>query len=153
MELILWRHAEAEDGSDDLARALTPRGRRQAARMAQWLKSHAPGPWQVLVSPASRTVETASALHLPFFVRDELKPGAQAREVLAVAGWPDGQGTVVVVGHQPTLGEATALALTGMALPWSLRKGAMVWLTARDQEHLIPVQLRASLSPDLLTES
>ena len=37
MNLILWRHAEAEDGADDLQRALTGKGRRQAARMAQWL--------------------------------------------------------------------------------------------------------------------
>ncbi|HCL86559.1 MAG TPA: histidine phosphatase family protein, partial [Comamonadaceae bacterium] len=40
MDLILWRHAEAieaRDGEDDLQRALTPRGEKQAARMAAWL--------------------------------------------------------------------------------------------------------------------
>ncbi|HEX7466215.1 MAG TPA: histidine phosphatase family protein, partial [Usitatibacter sp.] len=39
MELILWRHAEAEDagGGGDLARSLTKRGRKQAAKMAEWL--------------------------------------------------------------------------------------------------------------------
>ena len=34
MELILWRHAEAEDTNPDLARALTRKGRNQASRMA-----------------------------------------------------------------------------------------------------------------------
>ena len=37
MDLILWRHAEAEElaeAGDDLARALTSRGEKQAARMA-----------------------------------------------------------------------------------------------------------------------
>ena len=29
MELILWRHAEAEDGGDDMKRELTKRGKRQ----------------------------------------------------------------------------------------------------------------------------
>jgi len=35
MELILWRHAEAEDavGGDDMARALTKHGRKQAERV------------------------------------------------------------------------------------------------------------------------
>ena len=45
MDLILWRHAEAEvlrEGSDDLARSLTPKGERQAARMATWLDGHLP---------------------------------------------------------------------------------------------------------------
>src|SRR6218665_584378 len=40
MDLILWLHAEAQeagDGSDDLARALTAKGEKQAARMAAWL--------------------------------------------------------------------------------------------------------------------
>ncbi len=40
MDLILWRHAEAEnaeEGRDDLSRALTPKGERQALRMASWL--------------------------------------------------------------------------------------------------------------------
>ena len=40
MDLILWRHAEAFDlaeGGTDLERMLTPRGEKQAARMAAWL--------------------------------------------------------------------------------------------------------------------
>ena len=41
MDLIVWRHAEAheaEPGEDDMQRALTPRGRKQAERMAACLK-------------------------------------------------------------------------------------------------------------------
>ena len=34
MDLILWRHAEAEPGEPDLERALTPKGVKQARRMA-----------------------------------------------------------------------------------------------------------------------
>ena len=37
MDLILWRHAEAEEGDNDLARELTPKGEKQAARVAEWL--------------------------------------------------------------------------------------------------------------------
>ncbi len=150
MDLILWRHAEAEDGLDDLQRALTPRGRRQAARMAQWLKQNLPQPWAVLASPARRTQETADALHLPFITDDCLLPGASAQAVLTVADWPAREGSLVVVGHQPVLGQAAAQVLTGKPAAWSLRKGAIVWLTSRDREGGTPVQLRASLSPDLI---
>ena len=40
MDLILWRHAQAEDTLPDLERQLTPLGRKQAARMAASLSSH-----------------------------------------------------------------------------------------------------------------
>ena len=42
MDLILWRHAEAEDGvgKPDTERELTKRGRKQAERMAEWLRPH-----------------------------------------------------------------------------------------------------------------
>ena len=43
MELILWRHAEAEDGVPDGERALTKKGRKQARAVAAWLKPHSPG--------------------------------------------------------------------------------------------------------------
>ena len=58
MDLILWRHAEAEeaaDGGDDLERALTSRGEKQAARMAGWLDRQLPEGLRVLASPAKRT--------------------------------------------------------------------------------------------------
>ena len=50
MELILWRHAEAEDANaqGDFARALTKRGRKQAERIAGWLRPRLEGDWKVL---------------------------------------------------------------------------------------------------------
>ena len=54
--------------------------------------------------------------------------------------------TVVVVGHQPTLGQAAALALTGKASDWSLKKGALWWLESRGGE----VVVRAVVAPDAL---
>ena len=78
MELILWRHAEAEDGFPDEERALTPQGIAQADKMAAWLKAHMPQDIKILVSPAKRAQQTAGALHLPFTTVDELAPGASA---------------------------------------------------------------------------
>jgi phosphohistidine phosphatase len=69
MDLILWRHAEAREPrevQDDLDRALTPKGERQAQRMADWLNRQLPIGARVLVSPARRAQQTASALDRKF---------------------------------------------------------------------------------------
>ena len=65
MELILWRHAEAEEaleGQNDSERKLTSKGRVQAVRMAEWLLPRLPPETRMLVSPARRTRETAARL-------------------------------------------------------------------------------------------
>jgi len=138
MELILWRHAEAEDAvaGDDLGRALTKRGRKQADRVGEWLKSRISDEWLVLASPAKRAVQTAKGLGMDFEEREALVPGAAAGTVLAEAGWPEGERPVVIVGHQPTLGEAAALLL-GAAEGLSIRKGAAWWFVARGEEALL----------------
>ena len=68
MDLILWRHAEAEDGVPDGARALTKKGLKQAAAIAAWLKPRLPDATRILVSPATRAQQTAAALGIA--VRD-----------------------------------------------------------------------------------
>src|SRR5204862_4053657 len=99
VDLILWRHADAEDGNDDLARALTPKGLKQAARMAEWLEKRLPKSARVLVSPAKRAQQTAEPLARERKTSQDIAPGAKPAAVLAAAGWPAGNGTVVVVGH------------------------------------------------------
>lgn len=150
MELILWRHAEAEDGLPDAARELTRRGRRQAAQMAAWLRPRLPRKAIVLASPAARTRQTAEALDLPFETDRRLGVGASAADVLGAIGWPDGARAVVVVGHQPTLGRIAALLLAGDESEWPVKKGALWWLSTRHREGAQQVVLRASIAPDLL---
>ena len=68
MDLILWRHAEAEDGSltlPDAQRRLTERGEKQARKMALWLSEHLPKATRILVSPAQRTQQTVHPLQRP----------------------------------------------------------------------------------------
>ena len=113
MDLILWRHAEAEPGEPDLGRRLTAKGMQQAERMAKWLDRHLPATTRILSSPADRAQQTALALKRKFRVVPELAPGASAAAVLAAAGWPDAREPVLIVGHQPTLGEVAAFLLTG----------------------------------------
>ena len=108
MDLILWRHADAEDGMLDDARKLTAKGEKQAQKMGRWLKSHLQEGARILVSPAKRAQQTASAMGLEFETTREVGTGASVISVMATAGWPNAKGAVVVVGHQPTLGRIAA---------------------------------------------
>ena len=153
MELILWRHADAEDASASLSdseRSLTARGIEQAARMAQWLRPRLPEDTLVLASPARRAQQTAQALTPDFTTVKEIGAAAAPEEMLRACGWPGDRRAVVVVGHQPTLGEVAALLMTGVKRQWSLKKGALIWLTARERGVIPGVHLRAAISPDFL---
>lgn len=147
MNLILWRHADAEDRVPDEARALTGKGEKQAKRMAAWLKKRLPEDARVLASPAQRAQQTAGALAKRYETLKEIGTGAGPQSVLDAAGWPEAEGTVVVVGHQPTLGQAAALALTGKPAEWSLKKGALWWIESRGRGDVI---VRAVVAPDML---
>ena len=150
MDLILWRHAEAEPGEPDLGRRRTSKGIKQAERIAAWLESRLPDTTRILVSPATRTQQTALALGRKFKTVDELAPGASAESLLAAAGWPDAREPVLVVGHQPTLGEVAAMLLAGDQASWSIRKGAVWWLSNRTRDGDSGVLLKVAIGPDLV---
>jgi phosphohistidine phosphatase len=150
MDLILWRHADAVDGQPDLARELTPKGVKQAKAIAQWLSSRLPRQTRIIVSPAERAQQTAAALTDEFEIHRQLAPGAPPTAVLAAAGWPEHRGAVVIVGHQPSLGMAAALLIAGEPMPWSIKKGAIWWLSHRVRGEHPQVVLRAVMSPDLI---
>ena len=137
MDLILWRHAEAHEGvpgEDDMQRILTPRGRKQAERMAVWLDHQLPQGTRILSSPAARAEQTAIALGRKYKVRDALAPGATVQDLLETAGWPDAKYPVLLVGHQPSLGAVVAHLLGMGGEPCPIRKGAVWWLRGRQRE-------------------
>lgn len=152
MDLILWRHAEAEPGEPDLERALTPKGVKQARRMADWLTSQLPDSCRILVSPARRTLQTAEPLGRKYKINNDLAPGAEAEDVLRVANWPGGKESVLIVGHQPTLGQVAALLLTGEALDWDMRKASAWWFSQREPGDMYSVYLKAVMSHDLVVK-
>ena len=150
MELILWRHAEAEESLPDRARKLTQRGHKHAARMAEWLQQRLPAKFTVLSSPAERTRQTALALGVPFKTVDALAPGASATRILEAAEWPGRKGAVIVVGHQPDLGRLAAFLVPGTESDWTIKKGGLWWLTNRVRNDDAQVVVRAVVAPDLL---
>ncbi len=137
MDLIVWRHAEAHEAQpleDDMFRALTPRGRKQAERMAVWLESQLPQGTRILSSPAVRAEETVQALKRKYKVRDALSPGASVQDILETSGWPDAKYPVLLVGHQPALGAVVAHLLGMPAEACAIRKGSVWWLRHRHRE-------------------
>lgn len=150
MELVLWRHADAEEGVPDLDRSLTSKGRKQAIRVAGWLQQRLPSNFTLLSSPAQRARQTAEALRPEFRVLEQLAPGATPVDIADAAGWPRRRGVVVIVGHQPDLGRVAAGLLAGTAGDWSVKKGALWWLVYRLRERQAQVVVRAVIAPDLV---
>jgi phosphohistidine phosphatase len=153
MDLVLWRHAEAQEWlstCDDMARELTPRGEKQAARMAGWLDRQLPEGTRILVSPSRRTEQTAIALARKYKIRPELAPDCSVAQLLELVQWPSGKGTVLVIGHQPTLGQTIAELLGLNASECAVKKGAVWWLRNREREALSQTVVVTVQSPELL---
>lgn len=150
MDLILWRHAEAEDGVPDASRKLTQKGIKQAQKMAQWLKPRLPENTRIAVSPAKRTLQTASALTDRFETVSEVGVGATPRALLSAINWPNEDGTVLIVGHQPTLGQVASLLLSGNDNGISVKKGSIWWFSYKQKDALENISLRAMLAPEML---
>lgn len=152
MELILWRHAEAEMGEPDEGRSLTAKGQKQARKMGEWLDHSLPHSCKIFVSPAHRTVQTAEALGRKFKLMDELGPESNVEKILAATQWPDSREPVLVVGHQPTLGQLAALLIDGEVKNWTIRKGNVWWIVRRKRDDIEDSYLRAVMTPELLTK-
>ena len=153
MDLILFRHAEAfemREVEDDLDRALTPKGERQAQRMADWLTQRLAHSTRILVSPALRCQQTAKALGKKFKTLVELAPDGNGESLLKAARWPDASEPVLIVGHQPTLGFVASYLLSEQPQAWTIKKGAVWWIRGRNREDREQVILQAVQSPDCL---
>ena len=153
MDLILWRHAEAEvaaAGQDDLQRALTHKGERQARRMAAWLNQRLPATTRVLVSPALRCRQTAEALGREMRIVPTLAPDVPAAALIEAARWPRSSEPVLICSHQPTLGQLAAQLLAGVEQDWAVKKGAVWWLRWRQRDGEPEVTLHAVQGPDAL---
>ncbi len=150
MDMILWRHAEAENTTPDEGRVLTTRGRRQARAVAKWLREHVKGKVRVVASTALRAQQTAQALVNDFDISPDIAVGASPQDVLNLVGWPNGEGAIIVVGHQPTLGQVASLLLTGKEADGQIKKGAIWWFRTRGEGMEIETLLHAVISPELL---
>ena len=148
MDLILWRHAQAEAGEPDEGRELTQQGRKQAQRMGAWLDRTLPSGCKILSSPTSRTIQTVDALGRKYKIVPEIGPMASAADVINAVGWPESKTPVMVVGHQPWLGEVASLLLTGEEQYWTIKKSNAWWISHRQRGDGNEIFLKAVMSPE-----
>jgi phosphohistidine phosphatase len=137
MDIVLWRHAEAVDwqeGCDDLDRVLTARGYKQAIRMAEWLDRKLPEGTRVFSSPARRCEDTACRLDRKYKIHKDLLPESSADNILTSLQWPNAKGTVLIVGHQPMIGQIVAQSLGLKDSACAVRKGSVWWLRSRERD-------------------
>ena len=148
--LILWRHAEAEVQSksgEDVDRALTRKGRKDAAKMAKWLHQHLPANTEILCSPALRCLETVAALvALSGRENTEIAMKLKIAEFLGIDSTveiiakkisnDDSSKTILIIGHQPNLGLLIAKLLGMHDSACVVKKGAVWWLRQRNIPNL-----------------
>jgi len=149
MELIMWRHAEAEDGEPDAKRALTSKGKGHAARVGAWLDGALPEQCRVLVSPAVRCLQTADRLGRRYTIHDALNTESTPERMLEACGWPGHRFPALLIGHQPQLGQLAALILAGAAQPWKIRKAGIFWIKGSDTEGNLPF-IRLAAGPEMI---
>ena len=145
--IILWRHAEAvdlinigseinhsnnlnaeQDEQEDMARSLTSHGHQQAKKMAHWLAQHMPNDTNFQCSPALRAFQTADALKFKINVNQAFKPGISLQQALsAIVSLPN-EGNLLLLGHQPYLGQLAGYLLGISAFEIHIKKGAIWWL-------------------------
>jgi phosphohistidine phosphatase len=121
--LVLLRHSKAQtpDDGPDIERPLTKVGEADADAAGSWLADEGLRPDLVISSPATRTRQTWHGVAVALAQAD---PEGSAPEVHYEAGLydggrtevidllravPDGVGTVLVVGHNPTVSEVSLL--------------------------------------------
>ena len=129
---------------------MTSRGEKQAARMANWLDRQLPEGARIFVSPARRCEQTALALGRKYKIRNELAPDATVEQLLELVQWPTAKSPILVVGHQPMLGETIAHLLGLQESDCPVKKGALWWLRNRDRDGVDQTVVVTVQSPEVL---
>lgn len=114
--LVVMRHAKAEqDAPTDAERPLAPRGHDDAAAAGRWLAAQGVRPDAALVSAAVRTRETFEAVSAAagWSLAPQLEQALYAADTDAAIDLvrlvDDDVRTLLVVGHNPTMGSLALL--------------------------------------------
>jgi phosphohistidine phosphatase len=125
MDCIFVRHgiavAREEWEGKDVDRPLTEKGKRRVREVAVGLHRLDVRPTVIYASPARRAVETAQLLHdllakpSPMQLRDELLPEAPPAQLISLIHGLLPESCVICIGHEPQLGMAASILLSGRA--------------------------------------
>ena len=125
MDCVLLRHGIAVERDEwegkEADRPLTERGAKRVAQVAAGLNRLDVQPTHVLSSPLIRAIETAKIVHRSLRVRsavrivEELLPDAPPDRLLSILHDLPPESCVLCVGHEPQLGMAASVFLSGRA--------------------------------------
>lgn len=137
--LTFLRHATAEDRNlpiPDEARRLTPKGRKQVQRIADFCRRHVLLPTHLLCSPLVRAVETAQGLHddlphcPPAVIVPWLAHGVDIRETrqALTAIVAKGHENIWLVGHEPEFSTLMTQLLGSQSSFINVKKASLIRL-------------------------
>lgn len=164
MELYVLRHAIAVDRGApeirrDSERPLTPAGAKKMQRIARGMRALKISLELILSSPYLRARQTAEVVAREFEAESRLElspllePGADPEELMGlVAGHYASLGSVMIVGHEPSLSELISMLLSGeerMAV--TMKKGGLCKLTLEGPHYGRCATLEWLLTPRQLT--
>lgn len=125
MDCVLLRHGIAVERDEwegpDADRPLTERGATRVAQVAAGLSRLGVQPTHVFSSPLVRAIETAKIAHSALLVRskmnivDEFLPDAPPDRLLSIFHDLPPEACVLCIGHEPHLGMAASVMLSGRA--------------------------------------
>lgn len=164
MRLLLIRHAIAEEredfsktGKDDSLRPLTDEGRKKMKQAARGLCELVPEIDLLATSPLTRAAQTGAIIDsvydgLKVVEIDELAPESTPAAFLL---WlrQRKEGTIAVVGHEPSLGQIFSWLLTGTERRLlNFRKGGACLLELSEEVAAGTATLHWALTPAQLRE-
>ena len=166
IDLILMRHGIATDRdapevTDDDARALTDKGRKQVKQIAAGLKRLGSVPDWVVTSPlvrAAETAELAAAELRPDTPASSLidtckalKPGGSPEELLVFLERQPSTTRVLLVGHEPDLGALAARMIgAGRSAGLAFKKGGCCLICFDGEPRMAQGTLIWWMTPKLL---
>lgn len=103
-----------------------------------------------MCSPATRAEQTVRALGRKYKLKSDLLPDASVTDLLEAVGWPHSKMSVVIVGHQPVIGQCVAYLLGMSDQSISVRKGAVWWLRSRIREGQPQTVVVSVQTPELI---
>jgi phosphohistidine phosphatase len=90
------------------------------------------------------------ALQRKYKTHSSLAPLSNVDDLLRLVQWPNAKGCVVVVGHQPTLGQTISRLLGLNESECAVKKGALWWLRHRERDGVGQTVVVTVQSPEVL---
>jgi phosphohistidine phosphatase len=154
MQLFLLRHAEAEpQAANDAARALTDKGKKQAANVGRYCATHEILPDVILSSPLVRAHQTAKivayelGLSKRVQIEEFLAAGMTSESAFSSLDKYSGKATVMLVGHEPDFSQLAGVLIGGRPGSVHFRKATLLSVSLQELkpgaaaiEFLIPVK-------------